>query len=391
MKPEYVFKHPLFTLGFRAFFLLAGLSALILLLVWNVYASGTGPAAVYYPARYWHAHEMLFGYAAAVIAGFLLTAIRNWTGKESLYGDGLAGLCLVWLYGRILPFYAGMLPDGLIALVDFIFFPLLAYCAGKRFVASKHYENFTVIGFLLVLTVSNGLIHGQLLGFWHGLAQTGIYLALATTVLLILFIAGRVLPFFTERGVSGILIIKNPLADRLSLASATGFFLSLVFSSPPPVIATLAILAAVANFWRLSTWYTRRIWYVPLLWVLYWGYGWIILGFLLSALASYGLVSHSLALHAFAVGGMGVLTLGMMARVSLGHTGRLLKAPGAVVIAFWLINIAALCRVVLPIVLPDWHNNLIYLATLCWLAAFALFVFVYAPILTAPRIDGKAD
>ncbi len=387
MKPEPIFKYPLFALGFRPFFSLAGLSALILLIVWNAYVKGEWSAEIYYPVRYWHAHEMLLGYTSAVIAGFLLTAITNWTGKETLNGDPLAWLSLLWLYGRITPFYAGLLPDGLIALVDFAFLPLLAYFTSKPLIATKNHKNLLVIGFLLILAIGNGCIHAEMLGFWHDSAKTGLDIVLAAIILLILVIAGRVFPFFTERGLSGTLIIKNPLADNLALTLSATFFLGQLLAASPPVLATLAILAAIANFWRISVWYVGRIWYVPLLWVLYLGYGWIILGFVLSALAAYDAVSHSLALHAFTVGGIGVLTLGMMARVSLGHTGRLLKTSSATTIAFLLINLAALLRVLLPIAALAWHNLFVYVSSLCWLAAFALFVFVYAPILTAPKTD----
>jgi len=150
-----------------------------------------------------------------------------------------------------------------------------------------------------------------------------------------------------------------------------------------------AIVAVAVNVARLSGWYVQRVMYVPLLWVLYAGYGWIILGFMLTVLSAYSVVLPSLALHAFTLGGIGVLTLGMMARVSLGHTGRAMKASNAMAIAFVLINVAALFRVLLPIAMPRWYENLIYVSTLSWLAAFSLFVFVYAPILSSARIDGQ--
>jgi len=389
MKPENIFKYPLFALGFRAFFLLAGLSALFLLIVWNAYVKGEWSGGLYYPPLYWHAHEMLLGYTTAVLAGFLLTAIRNWTGKETLNADPLAWLSLLWLYGRITPFYAGALPDGLIALVDFAFLPLLAYFTGKPLIEYKNLKNLLFVGCLLVLAIGNGLIHAEMLGFWENTAKTGLDLVLAAIILLVLAIAGRVFPFFTERGLPGTLIIKNPLADHIALAVSATFFLSQLLAASPPVLATLAILAAIANVWRISAWYVGRVWYVPLLWVLYLGYGWIILGFIFYALAAYGAVSSSLALHAFTVGGIGVLTLGMMARVSLGHTGRLLKASNTTAIAFVLINLAVLFRVVLPIAVLAWYDLFVYISTLCWLAAFALFTFVYAPIVTAPRIDNQ--
>lgn len=389
MKSQPIFDYPLFALGFRAFFALAGLAALILIVFWNAIFNGTLTSEHYFSNNYWHAHEMLLGYAAAVIAGFLLTAVKNWTGKQTLTGDPLANLCLLWLYGRILPFYAGLLPDALIALVDFSFLPVLAYQVSKPIIEAKQYRNLFFIGLLLLLALSNGMIHVEMLGLQPNSAATGIQLAVATIIILILIIAGRVFPFFTERGIPGTLIIRNPLLDNVSVASAVIVFALQLFGISGTLLALAAVAAVIVNIARLSGWYVQRVIYVPLLWVLYAGYGWVILGFLLTVLSAYSLVLPSLALHAFTLGGIGVLTLGMMARVSLGHTGRAMKASNAIAIAFVLINIAALFRVLLPIAMPGWYETLIYISTLSWLAAFSLFVFVYGPILTTARIDGQ--
>jgi uncharacterized protein involved in response to NO len=389
MKPQPIFDYPLFALGFRAFFALAGLAALILIAFWNAVFNDTSISEHYFPNSYWHAHEMLLGYAVAVISGFLLTAVKNWTGKPTITGDPLASLCLLWLYGRILPFYAGSLPDILIALVDFSFLPVLAYQVSKPIIEAKQYRNLFFIGLLLLLALGNGLIHIQILGLQNNTATTGIQLVVATIILLILIIAGRVFPFFTERGIPGTLIIRNAMLDNMSIASAVIVFALQLFGISGTLLALAAIVAAVSNITRLSVWYVKRIRYVPLLWVLYAGYAWIILGFMLTVLSAYSVVLPSLALHAFTLGGIGVLTLGMMARVSLGHTGRALKASNTIAIAFGLINIAVLFRVLLPIAIPGWYDNLIYLSTLSWLAAFSLFSFVYLPILNSARIDGQ--
>jgi uncharacterized protein involved in response to NO len=389
MKPQPIFDYPLFALGFRAFFALAGLAALVLIVFWNAIFNGTLTAEHYYPDNYWHAHEMLLGYAVAVIAGFLLTAVKNWTGKPTVTGDPLASLCLLWLYGRILPFYAGLLPDVLIALVDFSFLPALAYQVSKPLIQAKQFKNMFFIGLLLLLALGNGLIHAEMLGLQENTATAGIQLVVATIIVLILIIAGRVFPFFTERGIPGTLIIRNPLLDNLSVASAAIVFALQLFGVSGTVLALAAVIAVIVNLARLAGWYVQRIVYVPLLWVLYAGYSWIILGFMLTVLSAYSVVLPSLALHALTLGGIGVLTLGMMARVSLGHTGRALKASNAIAVAFVLINIAALFRVLLPIAMPHWYENLIYISTLSWLAAFSLFVFVYTPILSNPRIDGQ--
>jgi uncharacterized protein involved in response to NO len=389
MKSQPIFDYPLFALGFRAFFALAGFAALILIVFWNAMFKDTFMMEHYFSDSYWHAHEMLLGYAVAVIAGFLLTAVRNWTGKQTLTGDPLASLCLLWLYGRILPFYAGLLPDALIAMVDFSFLPVLAYQVSKPIIQVKQYRNLVFIALLLLLALGNGLIHIEMLGLQENTAATGIQLIVAAIIILILIIAGRVFPFFTERGIPGTLIIRNPMLDNLSIASAVIVFALQLFGISGTLLALAAVIAVAVNVVRLSGWYVQRIWYVPLLWVLYAGYGWIILGFILTVLSAYTVVQTSLALHAFTLGGIGVLTLGMMARVSLGHTGRALKASNAIAIAFVLINVAALFRVLLPIAMPDWYENLIYVSTLFWLAAFSLFVFVYGPILTNARIDGQ--
>ncbi len=383
-----VSKLPLFALGFRVFFLLASFSALALLILWQQMTQNiiTPP---YFTGNYWHAHEMLLGYTVAVIAGFLLTAVSNWTGKTTLQGDALVGLSLLWLYGRILPFYANLLPNELIALVDFIFLPTLIFVLTKTLINAKNYKNLVFVGLLLFLMMGNAMVHLQMLGHCENSAAIGIQIVLATIVIMILIIAGRVFPFFTEKGLKNVSIPRNIQLDVLTIVSAIILFSLQWLGISGTPLALTALLVAFLNTWRLMTWFVFRIWFVPLLWVLYLGYGWLILGFIFTAFSAWEWVSPSLALHAFTVGGIGVLTIGMMARVALGHTGRAMKVSNTIAIAFALINVAALFRVILPAALFTWSNVLIYCATLLWLAAFALFIFVYAPVLTAARVDGK--
>jgi uncharacterized protein involved in response to NO len=387
MKPTTIFNYPLFSLGFRTFFLLAGFAALALLIIWQAITQGSISHSAYFTDTYWHAHEMLLGYTVAVIAGFLLTAVSNWTGKITLQGDALFGLGLLWLYGRILPFYAGSLPDGLIALVDFAFLPVLIYVVANTLIRTKNYKNLLFVGLLMLLMLGNGLIHAQMLDLCQNSAAIGIQIVIATIVLMILVIAGRVFPFFTEKGLKGILIPRNSLLDALAIGSAALLFTLQLFGISGTFLALTALITAILNGWRLASWFVFRIWFVPLLWVLYLGYGWLILGFIFTAFAEWKIILPSLALHAFTVGGIGVLTLGMMARVSLGHTGRTMKASNAVTIAFVLMNIATLFRVILPAIILSWSSVLIYISTLAWLAAFALFIFVYAPMLLGRGIE----
>lgn len=390
MNNKPVFDYPLFAMGFRAFFALAGLSALALIAIWNAMSNGSLHIDNYYPSTYWHAHEMLLGYSSAVIAGFLLTAVRNWTGRQTASPDQLAGLSFLWIYGRVTPFYSELLADELIAAIDFAFLPALIYFLGKPLLATQNYKNLIFCGLLAMMTLGNGMMHWQILGGSETSAALGMMLLVALIVAMILVMAGRVFPFFTERALSGVICIRNPSLDMLAIASGLAVFAALMLDVSGLWLMLIAVAAAVLNIMRVADWYHPRIRYVPLLWVLYVGYAWLILGFCLVALSAYGIVSAVLALHAFTVGGIGVLTLGMMARVALGHTGRVLKASNIMALAFLLINLATLLRVVVPAVLPAWYNVLLTTSSYSWLAAFSLFVFYYAPILSSPRIDGEA-
>ena len=389
MNKKPLFDYPLFAMGFRTFFALAGLSALLLIALWTSIYDGSLKTDNYFPANYWHAHEMLLGYSVAVIAGFLLTAVRNWTGLQTVEQDKLAALGFLWLYGRIVPFYSELIPDVLIGLIDFAFLPVLAYTISKPIIKAGNYRNLIFTALLLIMAAGNGLVHAEIMGVTESTAWMGLNVVVAIIMVMILVIAGRVFPFFTEKGLKGVFAIRNPLLDLLSIIATVIVFLLLIADVSGLLLAIASISALALNSTRALGWYDRKIWYVPLLWVLYIGYGWIMLGFALLALAAYSVVSTSLALHAFTVGGIGVLTLGMMARVSLGHTGRAMRASNVMALAFVLINLAALFRVLLPTVLPEWYSNFVLISTYCWLAAFSLFVLYYSPILTAPRIDGK--
>ncbi len=389
MKNNSLFDYPLFAMGFRTFFALAGFSALFMIALWTSIYDGSLKLDNYFPVNYWHAHEMLLGYSVAVIAGFLLTAVRNWTGLQTASHGKLMALACLWLYGRIVPFYSELIPDELIGLIDFSFLPVLAYFISLPILKTGNYRNLIFPVLLLLMAAGNALIHCEILGFTTNTAWQGLILVVTIIVTMILVIAGRIFPFFTERGLKGVIAIRNPLLDILSVISAIIVFVLLLSGIDGLILAITAILALILNVVRAMGWYDRRIWFVPLLWVLYAGYGWIMLGFLLLVLSAYSVITVSLAIHAFTVGGIGVLTLGMMARVSLGHTGRALRTSNVMALAFALINLAALFRVMLPTVFPGWYGQLIVISTYCWLSAFSLFVFSYNSILMTARIDGK--
>jgi len=379
----------LFALGFRPFFLAAAIFAVGLMAQWVLTFVGNREFANYYGAIGWHSHEMIFGYAVAVIAGFLLTAVRNWTDVQTAAGASLAGLTALWFVARLIPFFPGAFPPWLIAVVDIAFLPVLAVALSIPLLRSGQRGNLIFLPLLGALALANFLVHLELTGYTEGSARAGTFLALNLIILLIVIMGGRVIPFFTERALAGVIPKRRPAIEWLSPASATAFVITDLLLPNSMLAGGLAALAAVSNGIRLIGWYTNRFWRVPLLWVLHLGYAWVVVGFCLNALAAIGLISLQFIVHAFTVGGISVLTLGMMARVSLGHTGRPLKAARPVVVAFVLVNLAAVLRGILPIVFPQWLPQLVALSGGLWVAAFSLFFLIYFPILTQPRIDGR--
>jgi uncharacterized protein involved in response to NO len=380
----------LFNLGFRPFFLASGLFALLAIALWVPIFVGWLSLNSYYGQIGWHSHEMIFGYTTAVVAGFLLTAVRNWTAMDTPQGWTLAALSLVWSLGRILPFFASALPAELIALVDLSFLPALAIGIGVPLVRCGEWRNLFFLPLIALLWVANLLVHLAILGFVPNLAHQAVLLGLDLIVLLIVIMGGRVIPFFTERALERVPIKRWTAVEWLAIISVIAFTIAEFFFIDPRVASMLAGVAAIANGIRLCGWYTHRIWRIPLLWVLHLGYGWIVAGFLLKAGSAWGVVPPQFTLHAFSVGSIGVLTIGMMARVSLGHTARPLKVGPGMAFAFGAVNLAAVTRGLLPILYPQWFLQLVIVSGVLWFVAFAIFVVVYAPILMRPRLDGRS-
>ena len=343
----------------------------------------------YYGMVGWHSHEMVFGYASAVIAGFLLTAVRNWTGMQTPAGAGLAALSALWLAGRIVPFVPDAFPRWLIALADLLFLPALAVSLAIPLLRSGQKRNLFFIPLLGAFALADLLVHLEVVGFAYGSARAGVFLGLDLIILLIVIMGGRVIPFFTERALTDVSPRRWQWIEWLSIASVIAFLLADIFLPGSILLGVMAGLAAGSNGLRLIGWYTEKLWSVPLLWVLHLGYAWIVAGFCLKALAAVSLVPPQLTIHAFTVGGIGVLTLGMMARVSLGHTGRPLRAAKPVAFAFILINLAAALRGIFPIIFPYWLPQLVALSGGLWILSFLIFLAIYTPILIRPRVDGR--
>ncbi len=379
-----------FALGFRPFFLGAGIAALLLMALWLLWLWGVLATPAWdYPPLLWHAHEMLFGFGAAVIAGFLLTAARNWTGLPTPQGIPLALLFGLWFLGRVAFLLPG-LPPALVLALDLAFLPAVAVVLAGPILRARQARNYAFPVILGALTVAAALMDLQMLGYTQATAAAGTTLAVYLIVLMMVMMGGRVIPFFTDARLGGKARrwqAVEGLAPASVAAVAGGVLLA-----PHSLYTTLAAAAAAAiNLLRLAGWQRRALWRVPLLWVLHLGYAWIVLGFALTALVAAGKAPASLALHAYTVGAIGGLTLGMMARVSLGHTGRPLAPARIMTAAFAAINAAALLRVVLPLLWPAHYSTALLMGGLAWLLAFAVFLAVYFPILLRPRLDGKPD
>lgn len=380
----------LFALGFRPFFLSAGIFAVIYMGLWLAMLQGALPSPTGMTPMDWHGHEMLFGFTVSVIAGFLLTAAQNWTGIPMPKGGALASLFALWLAGRVVPYLP--VPHVVAALVDLSFLPVLTIAVLMPVLRVKQARNYPFPVMLLGMFLSNLLFHAAALGLVPFPPLHGLTLAIYLIVLMMVVMGGRVIPYFTERRLNSATrkwTAIEWLAPGSALATLVVVLVSQHDASFLAAVIPLAAATAIVHAIRLAGWQSAGLWKVPLLWVLHLGYGWIVVGFALDALAAAGRVSPFLSMHAYATGGIGVLTLGMMSRVSLGHTGRILEAPAIMVWAFVPINLAAAVRVFGPLLLPAQTPMLHQAGGALWMAAFALFAAVHAPMLWRPRVDGK--
>ena len=375
----------LFSYPFRIFFLSTGVIGAVLIPAWLVVLWQVHPKVLAVPGLFWHQHEMTVGFLNAAVAGFLLTAVCNWTGTAPVAGKRLLGLWLVWLAGRVALAAGGAAP-GLAAVVDLAFLPLVMLIVGVRVWRSRQSRQLFLLGVLAGLWLLDLLFHST------GNPRYLNALVLLVAVL-IMVIGGRITPAFSRNWLHrmglGSQRVKTWLPlDVVALAAATGVVIAeaLAWSGKPVMV--VAGLAALASGVRLVLWQGWLVRSEPLLWVLHLGHLWVVAGFALRALAEQGLVASTVWVHALGPGAMATMILGVMTRVGLGHTGRELRLPPGVLSCYLLISLAALVRVLAGMEWIGWHAGL-WGSAIFWTLAFARFCIFYAPILSQPRADGR--
>ena len=375
----------LFALGFRPFYMLASIFSALSVLLWAAQYSGW-LASPYLAGPLWHGHEMLFGFTLAVVAGFLLTAVRNWTGQPTPTGAPLMALAALWVAGRALV----LTPFALAAAIVNAAFPVaLAVAIGIPLLRSHNTRNYFFLGLLALMAALIATLHVALLGVAVLPPRLGLVLGLDVMLFIMAVMTGRVIPMFTNNGVPGAGATRKPAVEKLALGSVVALFLADLFQLPLVVIAVIALIAAVAHGARLMLWRSWRTLGTPLVWVLHAAYAWIVVHLTLRVLSATGLVAESFAIHALTVGAIGGLTLGMMTRTARGHTARPLLADGYEVTCFLLINMAALLRVFGGMTVSSLYLASIQVSGVLWAAAFGLYAVRYWPILTRARLDGK--
>lgn len=377
--------------GFRPFFLAASCFAALTPLVWLLVYAGALTLPSPLPPPLWHGHEMLFGYAAAVLSGFLLTATPGWSGTAPVRGLPLGALALLWLAGRLASWAGGMAPVVAAAL-DLAFLPALAIAIAPALQGAAR-RNLVFLPLLGAFFLANLAVHLDALDILPGLGSVALLGALDLFVLAIALVGGRIVPAFTAnalkaKGEPGEVRAFSTI-DRLAIAALIALLLADV-AGLARLAGAIALLAAILHGLRMRGWAGTRTLDEPLLWVLHLGYAWLVAGLAWRALVDLGgFLPATEGLHGLAIGAVGTMTLAVMSRAALGHTGRPLAASRPVTASYLLVGAAALARLAAPLAPGELHLWVLALSAMLWSLAFLAFVIAFAPVLTRPRIDGR--
>lgn len=379
---------PIWSKGFRPFFVLAALHAVLFLPIWLLGWTGHIDVSSYWVGPIWHGHEMIFGFTIAVIAGFLLTAVSNWTGEETAVGSPLLALALLWVAGRVVVGAGAVIPGAVVAAVDLAFIPALAFVIGRPLITTRNKRNVMFLMILAAFEVANLFMHLDALGVVSDVARPALMAGIDLTLFVILVIGGRIIPMFTRNATGDETIRKSPVVERAVLIGMLLLAFTTVAGVPASVTGSQAAVVGLLVLVRMRTWGTLGTLDQPILWVLHVGHAWVGVGLLLRAAGDFGFgVAATFSTHVLTVGAIGTLTLGMMSRVALGHTGRNLVVARSITIAYVLMTFAVVARAIVPLALPA-HSYVAYvIGGVAFSLAFLLYLVEYLPILLAPRAD----
>jgi uncharacterized protein involved in response to NO len=375
--------------GFRPFFLAAAAYAALIVPLSTASLLGAAHAPRWLTLPWWHGHEMLFGFVAAAIAGFLTTAAPVWSGRPALHGAPLIALFALWAAGRAAMLAGGALPACLVAAVDVAFLPALAVVLARTLWGSGQRRNHGIVALVAALGAANAVVHAAALGLVEPVAaRRMLHFAVAGVVMLIVVVGGRITPAFTANALRQ-RAVAAPVVDgawrrRAALAGAAAVAMIAIVAPESELERAVSIAAGGAVAVRMTGWQTRHILDDPLVWSLHAGTAWVAAGLVLRGLHPAG----TAGLHALTAGAMGAMILAVMTRVALGHTGRPLVLPRGVAPTYGLVHAAALARVAASLA-PSAAPLLLAVSAATWTAAFAGFLVLYLPVLTAPRVDGR--
>ncbi len=376
----------LFNYGFRPFFLFAGIYGMLAPVLWLLAYSGGDVLPGVFPAVVWHGHEMLFGVVTAAAAGFLLTAVPNWTGTQPVSGARLVVLAVLWLGGRAALLASNWIPSSLVAAIDISMVPALIFMVGVPIVKRGNRRNYVFLALLFLLVVANAMVHMEITGLTEDTAEKGLRLAIYVFILLLTAISGRVVPNFTAgalrvRGEEG-LVQSSQVLEKLAIIAIVLVAIGDLADLGSIFKGVISLFASGVLLLRMRRWQFFKTLDKPIVWVLHVGHIWLALGFFAMAVAELGgIIPTITAIHAFTMGAFGTMTMAIMSRATLGHTGRPLVVHNAITLAYVLISIAAVIRVFAAMIPSLEYQTLVIVAGIMWISAYALFTIIYLPIL----------
>ena len=377
---------PVLRLGFRPFYIGGALVAALTVPLWVAMFLGALSWQPVVAPVLWHAHEMLFGFAVAIIVGFLMTAGKAWTGLATPRGRALGALIALWLTARVASLTG---PYALYAVLDMALLPVVAAILVRLLIQSRNYRNLPLGLILALLAAANMAFHGAVSGVLSVPVMTPLHAGLSLIIMVECVMAGRVIPAFTMAVTPGLKLVIEVGVERTTLG-VTALGLALWVFAPASLVGFFVLaLSALLQVKRLLGWKSNVTRTRPILWILHAAYAWIPVGLLLLAMAQLGWVSPSAGIHALAVGATGGLIIGMITRTARGHTGRPLTVSKPEVLAYGLVMSAAVLRVLLPMVAPELYVASLLAAAVLWSVAFLMYLWVFTPWLMQTRLDGK--